>query len=50
MNTNGFIRLGEAGRRRKTTHTLAQLPMRLVRQAGNIAQKVFKEVIYANEK
>ena len=27
---------------------LAQLPMRLVRQAGNIAQKVLKEVIYAN--
>ena len=24
--------------------------MRLVRQAGNIAQKVLKEVIYANEK
>ncbi|MBO4444848.1 MAG: hypothetical protein J5814_08820 [Bacteroidaceae bacterium] len=29
---------------------LSQLPMKLVRQADNIAQKVLKEVIYANEK
>ena len=29
---------------------LSQLPMRLVRQAGNIAQRVLKEIIYANEK
>ena len=48
MNTNGFIRLGKAGRRRLKAHTLSQLPMRLVCQAGNIAQKVLREVIYAN--
>ena len=29
---------------------LSQLPMRLVRQAGNIAERVLKEIIYANEK
>ena len=29
---------------------LNQPPLRLLRQAGNIAQRVLKEIIYANEK